>query len=106
MIENIQAWIVVIGSILGLVGMAIKLFTTIKALGKNEGWLKVTQKLIVLMSEAEKMYKDGQDKETVVLGAIKLFCEEQGIDFDEEKIKNYIRVTISFANTIKPKGGE
>ncbi len=106
MIENIQAWIVVISAILALVGTAVKLFNTLKVLGKKEGWLKVTQRIIGLMSVAEQQYKDGADKKASVLSAIKLFCEEEGIEFDEEKVSDYIDISISFANTIKPKGGE
>ena len=109
-INTANGIITLITGLVGLIGTGIGAYFAIKNWIKlvkeknaNEIWKIIMEMADAAMKEAEKSWKTGADKKTMVIESVKASCKAAGINLDLfiDQLADYIDQTISFVNKMK-----
>jgi len=112
----IDTWIAIIIAIVTLVGTATPLIlglrqaaiigktNAIEAL-KNGNWIRIGAEIFRLIQEVEKFINlSGVQKKDWVVAKLIMFCKENNIEFDIDKIKAEIDTIVAMTRTVNTDG--
>lgn len=102
--ENVYQWVLLIGSIVGLltalVTMIVKFVGLAKQLKGKISFSEVLRLVPKILTECEKTEQDGGIKLLMALNEIEKLCVDLGIDFDKEFWTNTISDMIDMTKNV------
>lgn len=103
-VKDIVSLIVaIISGIVTCIPLIIQLVKYIKEAAKSKNWSTLMALVIQLMTDAEKLFATGEDREEYVISAIKSMEKTLNYDIDENVIKEMIAAIVKASKTINTK---